>query len=156
MKEILEDEELENESEFPEEFLDNEKEFITYEELRAALSKLYKKRGIAIENPDDLASYILNLFGYSPVITDNNISPSDRNILYMLQDEGIIETTHERVRLLNKRLYTLFYWKLKTKRILELCSASDWDEEPEYETEGDFAYIYEKIPENVWIREKEY
>ena len=134
-----------------------EVEFITFTELRSALTNLYRKKGLPVESLDELAQYLLNLFGYSTIIADNNIPPADRNILYTLQDEGIITTTHEDVRLINKRLYTLFYWKLNTRRILNLIYEPENTEEKEdTTTKEDVNYIYESIPENVWAREKEY
>jgi hypothetical protein len=84
------------------------------------MSKAISNRiGIKREKSRRIAEFILDLFGYDNRIIDNILQPEDRQLLYMLESEGLLSTGREEVKLYDGREWLTHYWQLKKKYILE-------------------------------------
>lgn len=84
------------------------------------MSKAISNRiGINREKSRRIAEFILDLFGYDNRIIDNILQPEDRQLLYMLEAEGLLSTGREEVRLYDGREWLTHYWQLKNQYILE-------------------------------------
>lgn len=84
------------------------------------MSKAISNRiGINREKSRRIAEFILDLFGYDNRIIDNILQPEDRQLLYMLEAEGLLSTGREEVRLYDGREWLTHYWQLKKQYILE-------------------------------------
>ena len=84
------------------------------------MSKAISNRiGIKNEKSRRIAEFILDLFGYDNRIIDNILQPEDRQLLYMLEAEGLLTTGREEVKLYDGREWLTHYWQLKKKYILE-------------------------------------
>lgn len=119
---------------------------ISISELTEALRKTLGKRGIPEEEIRKLADYLMSFFGFNDEVIDNLLRPEDRDVFYMLEEEGILTTRREEINLKRGKLWRIHYWIIKKEYIKELAASSeDGDEE-------EFGSVYDSISEEVWTR----
>ncbi len=119
-------------------------ERVSREKLIRALQKTVGISGMPKEAIEGLADYILELFGYNEAISDESLSSSDRDIFYMLEDEGILSTDSEEVTIKHGKKWIVHYWRLRSDVINALASEEEEEEEKDYD-------IYED--EELWERD---
>jgi hypothetical protein len=123
-------------------------QIITLEKLRKALENTVGQKGISNGDIEKLSEYLMNFFGFSEYVIDNMLNSEDRDVFYMLEEEGLLKTSREEISLLKGKVWRIHYWILKKKEILEYASL-DADA---VKTEEDFS-IYQNISDDVWSRE---
>ncbi len=124
---------------------------VTYDDLVRALGKLLGKRGMGEEEISKLAIYLLNFFGYSDYIIDNILNTDDRDVFYMLEEEGLLTTEREEIYILKGKVWRIHYWMLRKRKILELSRA----EEAKKEKKAPDEYaVYDEMPEDLWSRSR--
>ncbi len=57
----------------------------------------------------ELAEYLLGFFGYGTEVVDNVLRPNDRDVFYMLEEEGLLGTRQEEVLVTPGKLWRLHY-----------------------------------------------
>ncbi len=115
------------------------------EELRKALTfKLYKK-GMSKENIDKLAEYLMNFFGYDDYVSDNKLNTKDRDVFYMLEEEGLLSTLRDEVTIQKGKIWRIHYWVLKKNEILRLAKAKRVEKRRE-----SIYKIYDDLTEEAW------
>ncbi|WP_455391966.1 DUF6015 family protein [[Eubacterium] cellulosolvens] len=120
-------------------------EVLTLEDLRKALAfKLYRK-GMSKENIDKLAEYLMNFFGYDDYVSDNKLNAKDRDVFYMLEEEGLLKTLRDEVTIQKGKVWRIHYWVLKKNEIIKLANAKRVEK-----TEEDKYQIYDDLSEEVW------
>lgn len=119
---------------------------ITISELVVALRKTVGKKGMVEEEIDKLADYLMSFFGFNDEVIDNLLSPEDRDVFYMLEEEGLLTTRSEEVNLKRGKLWRIHYWILKKEYIKALAEKKVEEEKDHY------ASVYESISEEVWTR----
>ena len=124
-------------------------ERVSKEILARALKNTLGTKGLPDEAINGLAEYLLEFFGFNEVISDAILNPSDRDIFYMLEDEGILTTNMDEVPVKHGKRWQIHYWRLKVDTILALA---DIEEEEEKEEEGGGS-VYDD--ENLWDRERD-
>jgi hypothetical protein len=124
---------------------------ITYEDMRRALGKLLKKRGMGEEEVDHLAMYLLSFFGFSDAIIDNILDTDDRDVFYMLEEEGILTTSNEESYTIKGKIWRIHYWILKKREILDLAREAVAEAGKEKER-GEFA-VYDEVDPRVWTHD---
>ncbi len=113
--------------------------------LIRALENTIGTQGIPRKAIESLADYILELFGFEEAISDEMLGPYDRDIFYMLEDEGILSTDMDEVPVKHGRKWMIHYWRLRIDVILALASETEEGEEKkEYN-------VYED--EELWKRD---
>ena len=120
-------------------------EVITIEKLRKALEFKLDKKGMSKENIDKLAEYLLNFFGYDDYVSDNKLNAKDRDVFYMLEEEGLLKTLRDEVTIQKGKVWRIHYWVLKRHEILKLAK-SKRVEEPK----KDKYQIYDDLSEDIW------
>ncbi len=124
---------------------------VTYEDLVAALKKLLGKKGMSDTDISKLAIYLLNFFGYSDYIIDNILNTEDRDVFYMLEEEGLLTTEREEIYILKGKVWRIHYWMLRKRRILELARGEkekkSLKEKPRTE-----ASVYDEMTEDDWAQ----
>jgi hypothetical protein len=119
---------------------------ITLKVLKKALFKKLEKRGMTQDQVDNLAEYLMNFFGYDDYVTDNKLNTKDRDVFYMLEEEGILKTLSEEVTLKRGKLWRIHYWVLRKRDILRLASAK-----PIHKDEKeDYGIVYKDLSEDLW------
>lgn len=119
---------------------------VTLAELTAALRVTLGRKGMSEMEIRALADYIISFFGFNEEVVDNRLSVEDRDVFYMLEEEGILGTRQEEVHLKKSKLWRIHYWVLRVDYIKELASGkvvADRD---------DLVAVYEEMPEEAWMR----
>lgn len=120
---------------------------ISISELTEALRKTLGKRGIPEDEISKLADYLMSFFGFNDEVIDNLLRPEDRDVFYMLEEEGLLTTRREEINLKRGKLWRIHYWIIKKEYIKELAASSeDGDEE-------ELGSVYDSISEEVWTRD---
>ena len=124
---------------------------ITYDDMRKALAKILKKRGMDEEEINHLAMYLLSFFGFSDAIIDNILDTDDRDVFYMLEEEGLLSTSREESFTIKGKVWRIHYWILKKREILTLAREAD-AEQAKAKEPGEFS-VYDEVDPRVWARE---
>jgi len=125
------------------------KEMITVDILSKALVNALRLRNYSMDYNDalEIAEHILNFFGFEEQIIENVLENDDREILYFLEDLGIIEFRVSTLHTFEGKEWNVSTVHLKKNKISELAN-----QEIEPSSEIEISEIYEKLPEEVWIR----
>lgn len=107
------------------------------------------KTGIDLKDAREDANAVLDRFGYDDMTIDNYLSTEERQLFYILEDIGILDTKKEENVLYDGRTWRTHYWKLRKKDIFSYSKDNGIDmvriEKKEYDP-------YEKFEEEVWKR----
>jgi hypothetical protein len=122
-------------------------QIVTIDKVKKVLEKTIGKKGIGAEEIDHLANYLMNFFGYGEYVIDNVLSSEDRDVFYMLEEEGILKTSREEINLLKGKVWRIHYWILRKREILKAAQEKE-KAEPHVE---EFS-IYKEISDEVWSR----
>jgi hypothetical protein len=118
------------------------------EDVVLALKNTLGKKGMVEEDVKKLAEYLLSFFGYTDEVIDNRLTSEDRDVFYMLEEEGFLTTTQEEVHLKKGKLWRIHYWILKREQILRMARL----QEKPVQEKDDFSAVYEEISEEAWDR----
>ncbi len=118
---------------------------VTFLEMRDALVALLGGRGMGPSEVGELAEYLLGFFGYGTEVVDNVLRPDDRDVFYMLEEEGLLGTRQEEVLVTPGKLWRLHYWILRVDRVKDALQEAQ-EEGEEYEA------LYKGMADDVWVR----
>ena len=120
-------------------------EVMTLEVLRKALMFKLDKKGMSKESVDKLAEYLMNFFGYDDYVSDNKLNAKDRDVFYMLEEEGLLKTLRDEVTIQKGKVWRIHYWVLRKNEIEKLANAKHIEKKKE-----DKYKIYDDLSEEVW------
>jgi uncharacterized protein DUF6015 len=123
---------------------------VTYDDMRKALGKLLEHRGMTQEEINHLAMYLLSFFGFSDAIIDNILDTEDRDVFYMLEEEGILSTSREETYTLRGKIWRIHYWILRKREILKLVREAE--EQKVEKVPAEFS-VYDEVDPRVWARD---
>ena len=89
---------------------------ITFDVLSRAIAN---RVGIDIEEARRNAGFVLDIFGYDDRVIDNVLNNEDRQLFYILEEEGMLTTDQEDTILYDGREWRTHYWVLKKNTILK-------------------------------------
>lgn len=121
---------------------------VTMQQVEKALKKTVGRKGMSDPEIKNLAEYVMSFFGYTDEVIDNKLTSEDRDVFYMLEEEGLLTTTQEEVLLRKGKLWRIHYWILKKDQIIRLAKA----DEGGVEEKDEAADVYEQISEEEWSR----
>jgi len=119
---------------------------VLHRELRAALRATVGRRGMSEEEIGGLTDYVLSFFGHESEVIDNRLEVDDRDVFYMLEEEGLLGTRQEEVHIRRGKLWRIHYWVLRVQRIRALAAANG------NASGDDVSRVYQDVPEEVWGR----
>src|SRR3989442_15853170 len=90
---------------------------VTMSETVAALRATVGKRGMAEEDLRALADYLMSFFGFETEAIDNNLDVADRDVFYMLEEEGLLTTRQEEVMIKKGKMWRIHYSILPVQRV---------------------------------------
>ena len=100
------------------------------------------------------ATHVLNFFGYADRIIDNILEPNDRDVFYMLEEMGILETERDESHISDYRgrgspkdVWRIHYWKIKFDKMKEILR-----KKPELKQQDADISIYKKLSDEAWDR----
>lgn len=83
------------------------------------LSKAIVNRlGVDKKEARRIAGFVLDLFGYEDRVIDNVLDLEDRQLFYILEEEGMLTSGREETTLYNGREWLTHYWQLNRSAIL--------------------------------------
>ena len=116
-------------------------------EVVSALRATLGKRGMPDEEVRILADYLLSFFGFETEVIDNNLDVADRDVFYMLEEEGLLGTRQEEILIKKGKTWRIHYWVLRVDRIKALAKGSG---KPRA---ADAFAIYDDVPDEIWSRQ---
>ena len=110
------------------------------------------KMGIDLKDAKEDANTVLDFFGYDNRTIDNYLTPEERQVFYILQDEGMLETRKEENELYDGKTWRTHYWELNKKNIFSYSKGNGIERFP---TEKKERNPYESLGEEIWKRKGE-
>jgi len=89
---------------------------VTLEDLATAIAS---RVDIDIESAMKDANFVMDLFGFEDRIIDNILEPEDRQLFYILEEEGMLITEREETTIYDGRSWRTHYWFLNKETILK-------------------------------------
>jgi hypothetical protein len=99
------------------------------------------------------AMKIMDLFGFDDRIIDNILDQPDRQLFYLLEAKGLVETQREEITLHNGKKWRIRYWSLNKKKIYQLSAkylstTKKHEQFPEAQLPHDS--IYQELSHEAW------
>lgn len=120
---------------------------VTMTEVVAALRATVGRHGMPEEDLRTLADYLMSFFGFETEVIDNNLDVADRDVFYMLEEEGLLTTRQEEILIKKGKMWRIHYWILRVDRIKVLAKPAG-----PAKAEDAFA-VYDDIPDDIWARQ---
>jgi hypothetical protein len=111
---------------------------ITLDDLSKAIAN---RVGIDIEEARRDAGFVMDIFGFDDRVIDNVLDPEDRQLFYILEEEGMLTTEREETTLYDGREWRTHYWRLKKDTIARYSKEGG--------TERSTLIVDKKLPKNV-------
>jgi hypothetical protein len=89
---------------------------ITLDDLSRAIAN---RVGINIEEARRDAGFVMDIFGFQDRVIDNVLDPEDRQLFYILEEEGMLTTEREETTLYDGREWRTHYWVIRKDVILK-------------------------------------
>lgn len=128
---------------------------ITLDDLSRAIAN---RVGIDIEEARRDAGFVMDIFGFDDRVIDNVLDPEDRQLFYILEEEGMLTTEREETTLYDGREWRTHYWKLKKNTIAKYSNEQNGTrnylinkKQPKNFSDED---IYDNLDENLWTTRK--
>jgi len=118
-------------------------QIIDYDTLTKAIEH---KTDVSMSAAEQAALQVLNFFGYSSTALDNYLYQKERDLFYILEDEGFLRCRSDDLLLYTGTNWRVFTWELVVDKIL--ASAL---KEPEGFHVSEKS-VYDDLPEEVWQR----
>jgi len=123
---------------------------VTMQQVERALKKTVGRKGMSDQELKNLAEYLMSFFGYADEVIDNRLTSEDRDVFYMLEEEGLLTTTQEEVLLKKGKLWRIHYWILKKDQIIRLAV----QDEAGAEVHDEAAEVYDQVSDEEWARHR--
>src|SRR4030066_2274912 len=102
---------------------------VTMQQVELALKKTVGRKGMSDQEIKNLAEYLMSFFGYTDEVIDNRLTSEDRDVFYMLEEEGLLTSTQEEGLLRKGKLWRSHYWILNKDQIIRLAKSEEEGEE---------------------------
>ena len=137
-----------------------EMNIITLDDLSKAIAH---RVGVDIEEARRDAGFVLDIFGFDDRVIDNVLDPEDRQLFYILEEEGMLSTEREETTLYDGREWRTHYWQLKKDIILKYSKEKnkpirttilDKNQPIPSIEESDEEEVYDQLEEDIWTTRK--
>ena len=132
-------------------------DIITLDDLSKAIAN---RVGIDIEEARRDAGFVMDILGYDDRVIDNVLDPEDRQLFYILEEEGMLTTEREETTLYDGREWRTHYWMLKKNTILKYAQDASKrvrsvlsDKKQPIKDISDES-IYDTLTEDIWTTRK--
>jgi hypothetical protein len=128
---------------------------ITLDDLSKAIAK---RVGIDMNEARRDAGFVMDIFGFDDRVIDNVLDPEDRQLFYILEEEGMLTTEREETTLYDGREWRTHYWRLRKEVILRFSKEENGlreflidKKQPVNVSDED---IYDDLEEDMWTTRK--
>jgi hypothetical protein len=130
---------------------------VTLDDLSKAIAN---RVGVDIDEARRDAGFVLDIFGFDDRVIDNVLDPEDRQLFYILEEEGMLATEREETTLYDGREWRTHYWQLKKEVILNYSNEKNLPlrttildkTQPVPTIEDSDDDIYDQLEEDIWTR----
>lgn len=129
---------------------------ITLDDLSKAIAN---RVGISLDEAKRDAGFVMDIFGFQDRVIDNVLDPEDRQLFYILEEEGMLTTEREETTLYDGREWRTHYWIIKKDVILKYAqnqskrTRSVLSDKQTIEDISDEA-IYDALEDEAWVTRK--
>ena len=133
---------------------------VTLSDLSRAIAH---RVGVDVEEARRDAGFVLDIFGFDDRVIDNVLDPEDRQLFYILEEEGMLSTEREETTLYDGREWRTHYWQLKKEIILKYSKEKNKpirttilnknQSIPSIEESGE-EEVYDQLEEDIWTTRK--
>jgi hypothetical protein len=129
---------------------------VTLDDLSKAIAH---RVGIDIEEARRDAGFVMDIFGFDDRVIDNVLDPEDRQLFYILEEEGMLTTEREETTLYDGREWRTHYWRLKKDTISRYCKETGSErnalivDKKQMKNISDDD-IYDTIDDAMWVTRK--
>lgn len=128
---------------------------ITLDDLSKAIAN---RVGIDIEEARRDAGFVMDIFGFDDRVIDNVLDPEDRQLFYILEEEGMLTTEREETTLYDGREWRTHYWRLKKETIAKYSKERGGDHgqlmDKKQSKNVSFDDLYNGLDEDTWTTRK--
>ena len=127
---------------------------VTLDDLSKAIAN---RVGIDFDEARRDAGFVMDIFGFDDRVIDNVLDPEDRQLFYILEEEGMLTTEREETTLYDGREWRTHYWKLRKDVILRYAQDRNgmrnflMEKQAKNVSDED---IYNTLDENAWTTRK--
>lgn len=121
-------------------------EVVTLEDLQMAISN---RIGIPEDDAARDAGFVMDIFGFDDRVIDNVLEPEDRQLFYILEEEGMLTTEREETTLYDGREWRTHYWLFKKEAIKEM-SAKEREMRRLKRSAPSDEDVYNQLPAELW------
>ena len=121
-------------------------EIVTLEDLQMAIAN---RIGIPEEDAARDANFVMDIFGFDDRVIDNVLEPEDRQLFYILEEEGMLTTEREETTLYDGREWRTHYWLFKKNQVF-LMSEEEREVRRRKKAQPTEATVYTQIPDEMW------
>ena len=103
------------------------------------------------------AMKFMDLFGFDDRIIDNILDQPDRQLFYLLEAQGIVETHREEITLYNGKKWRIRYWSLNKEKILRLAEKFITKSKTKHLHDATILSneaLYQELSQEVWASRK--
>jgi len=121
-------------------------EIVTLEDLQMAISN---RIGIPEEDASRDANFVMDIFGFDDRVIDNVLEPEDRQLFYILEEEGMLTTEREETTLYDGREWRTHYWLFK-KDAIKAMSENEREMRRLKRATPSEEDVYNSMPAELW------
>ena len=106
---------------------------------------------IGIEEEDAVrdANFVMDIFGFDDRVIDNVLEPEDRQLFYILEEEGMLTTEREETTLYDGREWRTHYWLFKRAQVF-LMSEEEREVRRRKKAQPTEATVYGQVTDDMW------
>ena len=119
---------------------------LTLEDLAMAVSN---RIGIPEEDAVRDANFVMDIFGFDDRVIDNVLEPEDRQLLYILEEEGMLTTEREETTLYDGREWRTHYWLFKKTQVF-LMSEEEREIRRRRKARPQESDVYHSMTDDMW------
>ncbi len=119
---------------------------LTLEDLAMAISN---RIGIPEEDAVRDANFVMDIFGFDDRVIDNVLEPEDRQLFYILEEEGMLTTEREETTLYDGREWRTHYWLFKKNQVF-VMSEEEREIRRRRKARPQESDVYNQLPDDMW------
>ncbi len=119
---------------------------LTLEDLAMAVSN---RIGIPEEDAVRDANFVMDIFGFDDRVIDNVLEPEDRQLFYILEEEGMLTTEREETTLYDGREWRTHYWLFKKDHVFRM-SEEEREIRRRRKARPQESDVYNQLPDDMW------
>jgi hypothetical protein len=105
--------------------------------------------GIPEEDAVRDANFVMDIFGFDDRVIDNVLEPEDRQLFYILEEEGMLTTEREETTLYDGREWRTHYWLFKKNQVFQM-SEEEREIRRRRKARPSESDVYHQLPEDMW------